>query len=103
MRHDRVDRIEYVAEIGLAKLVERRRHTDDQCVRTSAASEICRRFEATLARRGHRSGRNVLDVATPGVERLYLRLVDVKTHNLVANFRISQGKWQSDVAKAINA
>ena len=68
-----------VAQIGIAALVERRRHADDDAVGFGQAAHVGGRLELVLANQLRERRRvDVLDVALAGLQLVDLRLIDVE-------------------------
>src|SRR6185503_2443864 len=99
VRHDRFDRADDEAEIGLARRAERRRHADDERVGLGQARYVVRRLEPAAARRGDRVVRNMQEIALAGVQRHRLGLVDVEADDGEARLREAQRERQPDVAQ----
>jgi hypothetical protein len=87
------------AQVGLAVLGERRRHGDDHGLGLRQVG-VARRGAHASADRAQAVGRDILDVAVPGVDGRDLARVRVEADHLVAGLGELHGKGEPDVAES---
>ena len=93
-------RVDDVAEVGIARIGQRRRHADDHDIRLIQPLKVDRRLEAFLAHLpDHRVG-DVPDVAFSALEPGDLDRVDVEPQYRDPLLAESPGQRQADVAQA---
>ena len=90
-----------VGDVGLAVLVERRGHADDDGIHARADREVVRRAEMPAADLlGDAFGGDVLDVALAGVHGLDLAAVHVDARDIHARARKLQAERQPNVTQS---
>jgi hypothetical protein len=81
-------------------VIERRRHAEDDRIALGNSGEIGGRVEFAR-RQGFRDvlGRDVLDVAAAGMDRIRLRGIDIEADRANAGAGLGEHKRQTDVAE----
>src|SRR5690606_40743398 len=74
---ERLSGIDHEAHVRLPVPVQRRRHTENQRIALTGATEIRGRLEAAAGRLGNLPGGDMLDIALPRIQPGNLALVDI--------------------------
>ena len=93
-----------IRQVGVAAVVQRRGHADQQGVRLAKPPHVRGGHKALVGHVfGYPLGRNVLDVAAAGQELIDLVLINVEAHRLHAAGNEGPDQRQADVAQADDA
>ena len=103
MRHDRLDGVEDIAQVGLPMFVERCRYTQDKCVSLRCKAEIRSGAETRRQSVGDRVAADMFDIAAPLGQRVYFVLINIKADDLVSDLRESKHQGKPDIAETHDA